>query len=118
MAYDESLAKRIELLIKSKKIPLNNKIGSGFTRKEMFGGVGFMYNGNMCVGVHQDELIIRNNPKSTVDLTKDKNVKPFNVYGRVMKGWSLVSPAGMAGDKLKKWFELSLEFVKTLPSKK
>ena len=56
MAYDEFLSKRIDELIKGKK---------GFTRKEMFGGVGYLLNGNMCVGVHKDELIIRYDPKTT-----------------------------------------------------
>ena len=47
MAYDEKLAKRIEEIIKCKK---------GFTSKEMFGGVGYMLKGNMCIGVHKNEL--------------------------------------------------------------
>ena len=47
MAYDESLAKRIDELVK----------GKGFTRKQMFGGVAYLLNGNMCVGVHGSELI-------------------------------------------------------------
>jgi len=109
MAYDEILANRINELIKGKK---------GFTSKEMFGGVAYLLNGNMCVGVHKNELIVRYDPKITEKIQTDKNVHPFDITGRPMKGWSLVGDEGIKGDELKKWFELSFGFAKTLPPKK
>jgi hypothetical protein len=109
MTYDESLAKRIDELTKGKK---------GFTRKEMFGGIAYLLNGNMCVGVHKDELIIRYDPKKTGEITSHKNVHPFDITGRPMKGWSLVNSEGVKGTGLNKWFDLSLAFAKSLPPKK
>jgi len=109
MAYNESLSKRIDELIKDKK---------GFTRKEMFGGIGYLYKGNMCVGIHKDELIIRYDPKMTDEVNKDKNVRAFDITGRPMKGWSLVNSEGVKGTSLTKWFDLSFNFVKSLPAKK
>ena len=109
MAYDESLSKRIDELIKGKK---------GFTRKEMFGGMAYLLNGNMCVGVHKNELIIRYNPRTTEEINADKNVHPFDITGRLMKDWSLVGGEGVKGEGLKKWFDLSFSFAKTLPPKK
>ena len=109
MAYDELLAKRINELIKGKK---------GFMCKEMFGGVAYLVNGNMCVGVHKNELIIRYDPKIDEEIRADKNVHPFDITGRPMKGLSLVSGEGIKGKDLKKWFDLSLNFAKTLPPKK
>ena len=41
MAYSESLAARIRQMLKGRH---------GTTEKKMFGGVGFMLHGNMCVG--------------------------------------------------------------------
>lgn len=108
MAYNESLAKRIDVLIKGKK---------GFSRKEMFGGVGYLLNGNMCVGIHKDDLIIRYDPKMTEEINKTGNVRAFDITGRPMKGWSLVNSEGIKGAALKKWFELSLGFAKSLPKK-
>lgn len=113
MAYDESLAKRIDQLIKNKKA-----IDPGFSRKEMFGGVAYMLNGNMCIGIHEDELIIRYDPKLDAGITTDKNVRPFDITGRPMKGWALVSSAALKGDGLNKWLGMSLRFVKSLPPKK
>ena len=89
MPYNESLSKRIEGIIKTTK---------GFSRKEMFGGVGYMLHGNMCVGVHKDDLIVRFDPKSTA-------------------GWLLVEPGGTKGTQLNNWIELAMHFVKTLPGK-
>ena len=118
MAYDEALSKRIDQLIKGKKARLNDAVGQAFTRKEMFGGVGYLLNGNMCVGVHKNDLIIRFDPKLTGEVTSDKDVRPFDITGRPMKGWALVTPEGVKGDGLNKWFELSLKFVNSLPAKK
>jgi hypothetical protein len=109
MAYNEALAKRIDDLMKGKK---------NFTRKEMFGGVGYLYNGNMCVGVHKDELIVRFDPKTTDEVMKKKGVKVFDITGRPMKGWILVNADGIKGNDLNKWFDIAFSFVKTLPSKK
>ena|SRR5438874_2272798 len=116
MAYDESLAKRIDGLVKGKK---------GFSRKEMFGGAGYLYNGNMCVGVYKDDMIIRYDPKLTNEITSEKNIRPFDITGRSMKGWSLVNREGVKGNELKKCppagragFDLSFSFVKSLPPKK
>lgn len=108
MAYSESLAKRLDEMLKGKK---------GFSRKEMFGGVGYLFNGNMCVGVHKDELIVRFDPKTTNELMKKKDVRPFEITGRPMKGWLLVDPGGIKGNELDKWFDIAFSFVKTLPKK-
>lgn len=108
MAYDELLAKRIDELVKGKK---------GFTRKEMFGGIAYLLNGNMCVGVHKNELIIRYDPKITGEIKTHKNVHSFEITGRPMKGWSLVSSEGIKADGLKKWFDLSFSFANTPPKK-
>jgi len=108
MAFNETLAKRIDELTKGRK---------HFTKKEMFGGVGYLFNGNMCVGVHKDELIIRYDPKMTDEVNKNKNVRMFDITGRPMKGWSLVNAAGVKGAALDKWFDLSFIFAKSLPKK-
>src|SRR2546426_578737 len=56
MAFDERLAERIRRSLGRRK---------GFAEKKMFGGVGFLLNGNMCVGVHGSELIVRLAPEAT-----------------------------------------------------
>jgi hypothetical protein len=50
MAFDERLADRIRGTLGRRK---------GLAEKKMFGGVAFLLNGNMCVGVHKSDLIVR-----------------------------------------------------------
>jgi TfoX/Sxy family transcriptional regulator of competence genes len=108
MSWNESLAERIDEMLKGRK---------GFTRKEMFGGVGYLLNGNMCIGVNKDDLIVRYDPKQAEELMKKKGARPFDIAGRPMKGWVLVNNEGIKGDGLSKWFEIAFSFVKTLPKK-
>ena len=108
MPYDEKLAARIDELIKGRK---------NFTTKKMFGGLSYMLNGNMCVGVYKDDLIIRCDPADTDKLLSEKNVKVFDITGKPMKGWLLVNPEATKGNGLQKWFNRTLAFVQTLPAK-
>ena len=49
MAYDETLAARIREMLDRQ---------TGIKEKKMFGGVGFLLNGNMLVGVWKENLIV------------------------------------------------------------
>jgi hypothetical protein len=108
MAYDAALAAQIDDLINTRE---------HFTRKKMFGGLGYLLNGNMCIGVHKNDLLVRFDPEQTVQLLKRKHVRPFAIGGRSMKGWLLVEgPA--AQEELNAWLEIALGYVETLPAKK
>jgi TfoX/Sxy family transcriptional regulator of competence genes len=108
MPYDTILAERIRTIVKSRP---------GFAEKEMFGGVGFLLNGNMCVGVWKESLILRLGPADAAALKKPC-VREFDITGRPMKGWVLVEPSGFGReDDLRRWIELAIEHVATLPAK-
>ena len=84
----------------------------------MFGGVGFLLNGNMLVGVWKDSLIVRLGPEEDDEALKEPHVSEFDITGRAMKGWVLVAPEGVEeDDQLKDWIERATKFVKTLPAK-
>ncbi|MEX2154232.1 MAG: TfoX/Sxy family protein [Gemmatimonadaceae bacterium] len=108
MAFDEKLAKRIRQAVAKRK---------GFTEKQMFGGVAFLFSGNMCVGVHKDALIARVDPEDTTSALKMAHTRVFDLTGRPMKGWILVGPAGTKGAQLASWIARSVRFVETLPAK-
>ena len=109
MAYDEKLAERLNKLVKNRK---------DFDQKKMFGGIAFMLNGNMCFGIHKDSLVIRTSQESANNSLKRKYVKPFDITGRPMKGWIMVSKEGIkTKESLDKWTSLAVDFVKTLPKK-
>jgi hypothetical protein len=86
--------------------------------KKMFGGVGFLLNGNMLVGVWKDSLIVRLGPDEGDDPLLEPHVRAFDITGKPMKGWVLVGPGGVEGDdQLGGWIQRATEFVKTLPAK-
>ncbi|MCA9786816.1 MAG: TfoX/Sxy family protein [Candidatus Delongbacteria bacterium] len=109
MAFDAVLAKRLEKLLGSHP---------GMRETRMFGGFGYLYQGNMCVGVWRDCLILRVGLDSAARLLEEPGVRPMDITGKPMKGWVLVEPAGLedAGD-FQRQVSLALDFVRTLPAK-
>ena len=88
------------------------------TKKKMFGGVGYLINGNMCFGIYKEYLIIRTSKEKANDLLKLEDVNPFNITGKTMKGWVMVSPDYVeTEDKLLEMMTLGFSFAETLPSK-
>lgn len=109
MAYSESLARRIRYVFTRRR---------GITEKKMFGGVGFLLNGNMCVGVWKDSLIVRLGPDQAGTALKEQHVVEFDITGRAMKGWAMVEADGLETDEqLSDWIQRALKFVRTLPPK-
>jgi hypothetical protein len=109
MAYDEKLAARIDLAVRD---------WPGMSTKQMFGSIGWMLNGNICVGIWKESLIVRCGPSEWPRLLREKHVAEFDITGRSMKGWLLVRPAGIAGARaLGEWLQRSRDFVRSLPSK-
>src|SRR5216683_8330404 len=109
MASDQHLVDRLSKLLSGRP---------GVTPRRMFGGTCFMLNGNMCVGVHKQSLIIRIGTDQADKLFSRPHVKPMDLTGKVMKGWAEVLPEGLRQDEdLLRYVELALAFVSTLPRK-
>lgn len=108
MAYDEALAVRIRSALARRK---------GFVEKKMFGGVGFLLNGNMCVGIWKDFLIVRLDPEAYDLALAEPHVEKFDITGKAMSGWVMVGPDGIGAKDLKKWIERAISYVSALPKK-
>jgi hypothetical protein len=86
--------------------------------KKMFGGVAFLLNGHVLVGVWKDALIVRLGPVQGEEALREPHVKEFDITGRAMKGWVLVEPQGVEDDnQLNGWMDQALRFVGKLPAK-
>lgn len=108
-AEDEPLIARLRQLLKRRK---------GYSEKKMFGGVCFMINGNMCVGPWKGSLIVRLDKAHHVATQSEPHVRPMDITGKVMKGWAMVEPEGIAtDDDLKAWVERAVKFARSLPKK-
>jgi hypothetical protein len=90
----------------------------GVQKKKMFGGVVYMTHGNICVGIWQDQLIIRAGEAVNTMMANDARFRPFDVTGRAMKGWAMVSPDGWRDAALFKGaIKTARDFCRTLPKK-
>lgn len=88
------------------------------TERKMFGSVIFMLNGNMLGGVYQEHFLFRVGIEQRENALKLKGTKVFDLTGKPMKGWVMVSREGCnSKNLLEKWILMAHEFVKTLPSK-
>ena len=112
MAYNEKLADRTREVIS-----LTNK---NIEEKKMFGGLCFMVNDKMCIGVEKERLMIRLDPAVYEEVMEKEGCSPMDFTGRVMKGYVFVSAdAVTTKKKLDYWVKLALEYNKIAkPSKK
>lgn len=109
MAYDKALAERLAEIIAGR---------SGMKEKRMFGGICYMLNGNMCVGIHKDNVIVRIGEDTAEKIMMEPYVKPMDITGKVMKGWAMIGPDGITKDKsLERFCSFAIEFVLTLQPK-
>ena len=84
----------------------------------MFGGIAYMIQGNMCIGVNQDNLMVRVGRDGHADVLAQPHVRPMDFTGKPMGGFVFVSPEGFATrDDLAAWVQRGLDFVLTLPAK-
>jgi TfoX/Sxy family transcriptional regulator of competence genes len=109
MAYSESLAERVRRQL---------AVRPAMLEKKMFGGVGFLLLGNMCVGIWKTSLILRLGPEQAAAALKQPDVREFDITGRPMRGWVLVDAEGLESDAdLEKWLDQAIDFVSTLKFK-
>jgi TfoX/Sxy family transcriptional regulator of competence genes len=108
MAYDLKFAERVRAELK--ELP--------FVEKKMFGGLGYLVNGNMVCGWYKGDMVVRIDPVEYEDFLKKKYVKPFALRNRPMKGWLLVEPDGYKTSKqISAWVKVGVEFALSLPPK-
>lgn len=109
MAYDEGLAERIRHYLGEEP---------GVTEKRMFGGIAFLYQGNMAVGVTGDELMVRVGPDAADAALARPGARVFDMTGRPMRGWVVVAGSAVTEDEaLGAWIDEGRVFAASLPPK-
>jgi TfoX/Sxy family transcriptional regulator of competence genes len=108
MAYSEELAERVRARLGKE---------TRISEREMFGGLGFMWAGNMICGVQRDGLLVRVGPDLHHDALTRPHVREMEMGGRTMKGFVIVGEAGLDGDDLDLWVRLGLANARTFPPK-
>ena len=108
MSYSEKLAERIrESLVGVKKLK----------EKEMMGGLTFMVNDKMCIGIIKEEMMCRIDPNLQDEVLSKKGCRIMDFTGRPMKGYVMVDESGMKSKKDFDYFiNLCLSFNKVAKS--
>jgi TfoX/Sxy family transcriptional regulator of competence genes len=105
MAYNEKLADMTRELISLAQ--------KNVEEKAMFGGLVFMVNDKMCLGVEKERLMVRLDP-AIYDLVMEKEgCRQMDFSGKVMKGFVFVDADVLnTKKKLEYWVKLALEYNK------
>ena len=109
MPYDPGLAERLEEVLSDRPY---------MEEKKMFGGIGWMLNGNMCAGIYKEWLVIRVGVDVAEKVLREPYAKPMDITGKAMKGWAMIFPEGIEDDsELNRYVNLAIAFVTSLPAK-
>lgn len=109
MAFDEKLAERVRKVVSS---------NPGYSERKMFGGMSFIINGNMAVGVNEDKLIVRVGPDAYQEALGKPYASAEDMTGRAINGWVTIAPAGLGDDQaLQSWVAKGVKYASSLPPK-
>ena len=103
MAYSEPLALRVRDYFE----------GAGVTHveKKMMGGLCFMVDDKMCVGVNKDDLMVRLDPEIYEAQLEKNGARAMDFTGRPMRGFLFVEEGAVESRReLGYWLDLALEF--------
>lgn len=104
MAYNEYLAERMRKVLSEKRV---NQIAE----KKMMGGLTFMVNDKMCVGIVKDDLMVRLDPDWHEEAIKQQGCRTMDFTAKPMKGYVFVSPEGCDSEAtLEFWIQKALDF--------
>lgn len=103
MAYNEELATCIRDYLAPLRLPTEEK--------RMMGGLCFMVRDKMCVGVHEDQLMVRIDPATMAEALARRGCTPMDFTGRPLKSFVFVSPEGWKTPTgFNSWLARALEF--------
>ncbi|KPM49139.1 TfoX/Sxy family protein [Jiulongibacter sediminis] len=102
MAYNEELAQRIRERLENVE---------NVEEKKMMGGLAFMVNDKMCVGVIKDEMMCRIDPVDIPNALERPGSRPMDFTGRPMKSFIQVDEIGLQKNAdFDFWINLCLDF--------
>ena len=103
MPYDEILAGRVRRFLANQPKQV--------AEKKMMGGLTFMVDDKMCIGILRDDLMARIAPEEYENALLKEGCRPMDFTGKPMKGFIFVTSRVIDTDqKLKYWVDLALAF--------
>lgn len=103
MAYNEQLADRVREII--------SQTHNITEEKKMFGGLCFMVDHKMCVGIENERLMVRLDPEMMDEVLEKEGCNPMDFTGKPMKGYVFVDIETLKTKKqLNYWLKLALDY--------
>ena len=92
--------------------------GTGDIREvRMFGGIGFMLNGNMVAAASRRGLLLRVGKDRQNQALAQFGARPMVMRGRTMEGYVYVDPPALNKQAVQRWLRLAIAYVQTLTPK-
>ena len=102
MAYNEQLGNRIREALQDVE---------QLEEKTMFGGLCFMVNDKMCIGVKGDDMMCRIDPAIIEEVIEKPGCRRMDMSGKSMKGFVMVDEFGTRSAKdFRYWVDLCLAY--------
>jgi TfoX/Sxy family transcriptional regulator of competence genes len=108
MASDEDLAASVRAVLKS----------AGLIREvKMFGGIGFMLNGNLVAAASRRGLLLRVGKDRQAEALAQSSARPMVMRGRAMEGYVYLDPPALSKQTVQVGLRMAAAYVQTLPPK-
>ena len=108
MADDQELANNVRAAL----------AGAGDVREiKMFGGIGFMLNGNLVAAASRRGLLLRVGKERQSEALAHSGARKMVMRGRTMEGYVYVDPSALNNQRVQNWLRLAVAHVQTLPPK-
>jgi TfoX/Sxy family transcriptional regulator of competence genes len=108
MSADDELAAQVRAALAGTR---------AFHEVRMFGGIGFMLNGNMVAAASRRGLLLRVGKDRQNEVLARPGARPMEMRGRVMEGYVYVDSPALADGDIEAWLRPAIAFVQTLPAK-
>ncbi len=108
MSFEENLAATVRTAL----------VGAGSIHEiKMFGGIGFMLNGNLVAAASKRGLLVRVGKDRQHEALARSGTRPMQMRGRTMEGYVYVDPPAITDGVVGASLEMALAFVRALPAK-
>ena len=108
MADDQELAAHVRAAL----------AGAGNVREiKMFGGIGFMLDGNLIAAASRRGLLLRVGKDRQAEALAQSDARPMVMRGRTMEGYIYADPPALNRQAIENWLRLAVAYVQTLPPK-
>lgn len=109
MAYDPEIAERLRVVVPQYAL----KEGETVSESKMFGGICYMLNGKMLIGIDKKRLVVRLTTEDYEEQSALGRAFPMDLTGRPLLNFAyLADDAWQTDEELFDWIDKSAKYVR------